>query len=81
MEDDDPGANARDSFIANISGCGVCADSRRLQSAQSIYLACWYASRARGWWNMGTRLTPSEKATYSSCLPRLGGVSSGRAVQ
>ena len=63
-----PRWNARDYFIVNISGCGACADNRRLQSARPICLACWYASRARGRLNMAAPLTPSEKATYSSYL-------------
>ncbi len=33
--------NARDSFIVNISGCGVYADSHRLPSAPRVYRACW----------------------------------------
>jgi hypothetical protein len=40
--------SARGSFIVNISGCGACADNRRLPSAPRVCRACWCASRARG---------------------------------
>ena len=59
-------------FSANTFGCGGCADNRRLQSALSICRAFWYASRAKGKCNVETPRTPSEKATYSSCLPQSG---------
>jgi len=62
-----PQWNASGFFIANISGCGACADNRLSPLAPQVCRTCWYASEAVDRSSTEVPLTLSQKAMYFCC--------------
>jgi len=76
-----PRWSERDSFRVGSSGCGGCADKRRLPSVPQAWRACWSALKARGGSSTKAPVMRPQRATYGSCLRQSERVFFGQAAQ